>query len=160
MTQSAAQAGAATPLSTKAEAEALLARLSETMDALTHVLEAETTLVRAGKLMDAGRLTIDKAELARRYAADMMAAQTAMPDLKRLAPERVSAMVHRHDRFRAELQINMTVLATAKALAESLVQEIGETIARQDRPLAYGQTGAQSEITRKTARPVAMNKTV
>jgi hypothetical protein len=147
-------------LSTKAEAEVLLQRMLETMDATVHILEAETALVRKGKLLEAGKRQPDKAELARRFTNDMRVVQDNAPALKRLAPEMVERVRGKHERFRAELQINMTVLATAKALAESIVQEIAETVARQDVATGYGAGDAAKTALSGGARPVALSRNV
>jgi hypothetical protein len=147
-------------LSTKAEAETLLQRMLETMDATIHLLEAETALVRKGKLIEAGRMQADKAELARRFTSDMRVVQDNGPTLKRLALEMVERVRAKHERFRAELQINMTVLATAKALAESIVQEIAETVARQDVAAGYGAGGSARSALAGGARPVALSRSV
>jgi hypothetical protein len=160
MTAAAAANPFASKLATKAEAETLLQRMLETMDATIHVLEAETALVRKGKLVEAGRLQPDKAELARRFTNDMRVVQDNGATLKRLAPEMVERVRGKHERFRAELQINMTVLATAKALAESIVQEIAESVARQDVAAGYGASGVTRNALSSGARPVALSRSV
>lgn len=147
-------------IATKAQSDALLLRLGETMDALTHVIEAETELVRLGKLVEAGRLQADKAELARRYVLDVQLIQANAAMLRRLSPELVESLRRRHDGFRPHLQLNMAVLATAKALAEGIVHEIAEAVARQDFPLAYNRKGNVPGTTVATSRPIMVSKSL
>jgi len=146
------------PLASRAEVEAVLGRIGQTMDALNHLVEAETALIRKGKLADAGALQADKLELARRYVADMQTVQANAAAVKALAPERVAALTLAHDGFRAHLALNMTVLATAKALAESIVQEIAGVAARQDIPVAYGAKGSTPPPAPKTTKPIAVDR--
>jgi hypothetical protein len=148
-----------TPLG-RAEAEALLVRLGGTMDALVHVLEAETALTRAGKLAEAARMHADKAELSRRYFQDAAVIEANAAALKQLAPDLVAGVRARHQSFRANLQINMTVLATARTVAESIVAEIADTVARQDRPSAYDAGGGLRQASPKTSRPIALSRSL
>lgn len=157
MTNAAERVAAVT---TKAEADALLVRLTGTMDAIVHVLEAETTLVRAGKLRDAERIQADKAELTRRYMLEMRAVQSNAAALKSLSPEKIARLRESHDAFRANLRVNMTVLETAHALAEGLVREVAQTMEKAERPAAYGAKGAPAAPRPTSARPVALNRSL
>lgn len=147
-------------LTTATEAEALLVRVTGTMEALLHLLEAETTLVRRGKVADAAELQADKADLTHRYMRDMQLIQSNITVLKRLVPDHVARLRAKHEGFRAELQINMTVLATAKAVAESIVHEIADIVGRQDQPVLYGAKGAMKPTTAQTTRPVTVNTAI
>jgi hypothetical protein len=148
------------PVRTVAEAESLAVRLSGTMDALVAVLEAESKLVRAGRIRETGEITAQKAELARRWIRDLQVLQADPETLRRLAPGHVESLRARYDGFRAELQVNMTVLATAKAVAEDLVHEIADIVAKQDRPAAYGASGNAARTTPSASRPVTLSKAI
>src|SRR5689334_22245983 len=106
------------PVGTPAEAEALIQHLCEVMDALLGTVEEETELVRAGKLTEATRLGLAKAELSLMYIADTTRIKASRSYLARTAPGLVEDLRKRHDMFRALLQINLTVLATAHAVSE------------------------------------------
>jgi hypothetical protein len=148
------------PIASKAEAESLLLGLLETMDTLLYVIQAESSLVRLGRTLEAGRMSADKAEFARRYVVAFQRVQVDAKTIRRLAPELVAKVIDRHHAFRAELQLNMTVLATARAVAENVMQEIGEAVARQDSPIAYERKGGLKRTTARTAKPVALSRTV
>ena len=47
----------------------------------------------------------------------------------------------RHDLFRAVLQMNLTVLATAHAVSESIMRGVSAELARKATPQAYGASG-------------------
>jgi hypothetical protein len=145
---------------TRAEAEKLMMSVLGGMEALLNLIGAETQLVRKGRVIEAGRMAADKAELARRYVRDLEAVQARAGELRALAPELAERLAQRHEGFRAELQINMTVLATAKAVAENLMQEIADTVARQDQPTVYGRSGAVTPTTARTARPVTLSRSL
>lgn len=147
-------------VASKAEAESLLLGLLETMDTLLYVIQAESSLVRLGRTLEAGRMSADKAELARRFVVAFQKVQSDAKAIRKLAPELVDRVIERHHAFRAELQLNMTVLATARAVAEAVMQEIGDAVARQDSPIAYERKGALKRTTARTAKPVAISRTV
>jgi hypothetical protein len=52
-----------------------------------------------------------------------------------------SELRQRHDLFRAVLQMNLTVLATAHAVSESIMRGVSAELARKATPQGYGATG-------------------
>src|SRR5258706_3642363 len=110
------------PIESKAEAENLVRHLAAAMDALVATVEQETELVRAGKLKQATTLEAAKAELARIYAVDSAQVKANMPALTKHVPDLLKALRQQHDTFNALLRINLTVLATAHAVSESLIR--------------------------------------
>jgi hypothetical protein len=126
---------------TGAEADLLISHLLDVMDALLDMVEEETRLVRAGKLDQVATLEQSKAELSRLYLADMQRIKANQPNIATLAPARLEDLRKRHDEFRAVLQINLTVLATAHAVSESIMRGVSEELARKAQPQAYGASG-------------------
>jgi hypothetical protein len=110
------------PVASPAEAEALIKHLLDVMDALLSTVEEETELVRAGRLHEATKLERTKAELPRMYIADILRIKASQGYLVRTTPLIVDDLRQRHDEFRALLQINLTVLATAHAVSESIMR--------------------------------------
>ncbi len=111
------------------------------MDALVATVEQETALVRAGKLKDAAALDARKAELAQLYAADTAQVKANIPALKQQVPELLAALRKQHDTFNALLQINLTVLATAHAVAEGLIRGAHSRGRAQERAADLWQLG-------------------
>jgi hypothetical protein len=131
----------APPISTVAEAQMVANHLGDVMDALLGLVEEETRLVRAGKLREATALEPTKTELSRLYVADTMRLRTNQPFLSRTMPEVLDALRRRHDLFHALLQMNLTVLATAHAVSESIMRGVSDEIARKATPQGYGASG-------------------
>jgi hypothetical protein len=137
------------PVASPGEAEALIRHLLDVMDALLGTVEEETELVRAGKLVEASKLEPTKAELSRMYVADTTRIKASQVYLVRTTPGMIDDLRQRHDEFRALLQMNLTVLATAHAVSESILRGVSNELARKATPQAYGATG------RATAPPVS-----
>jgi hypothetical protein len=137
------------PVASPGEAEALIRHLLDVMDALLGTVEEETELVRAGKLVEASKLEPTKAELSRMYVADTTRIKASQAYLVRTTPGMIDDLRQRHDEFRALLQMNLTVLATAHAVSESIMRGVSNELARKATPQAYGATG------RATAPPVS-----
>ena len=147
-------------ITTPAEAENLVRHLLAAMDALVATVEQETALVRAGKLKDAAALDTRKAELAQLYATDTAQVKANIPALKKQVPELLAALRKQHDTFNALLQINLTVLATAHAVAEGLIRGAHSEAARKNAPQTYGSSGRASAPARNAATPVSVSRTL
>src|SRR5947199_85173 len=105
--------GPITAASTPVEARKLAENLMEHMSALLAVIERETELVRAGKLREALEFEANKTDLSRRYVGAVGQLQANQKYLSQSSPELFATLHRNHDTFRAMLQINLTVLATA-----------------------------------------------
>jgi flagellar biosynthesis/type III secretory pathway chaperone len=146
-------------VTTAAEAEQLAAQFVTLIDSLQGVVQQETELVRAGKLAQAVQVAEPKSDLARRYVADC--ARLRASRLERLLPAaRLEALRRRHESFRAILQTNMTVLATAHAVSEGIVRGVSGEMARKSTPQTYGATGRTNTPGRHAAAPIAVSRTL
>jgi len=150
----------APPIRTAAEAENLVRHLLAAMDALVATVEQETRLVRAGKLKEATVLEATKAELGRTYAADTAQVKANLPVLKLQVPALLDTLRKQHETFNALLQINLTVLATAHAVAEGLIRGAHAEAARKSAPQVYGSSGRQTTPRKDAMQPVAINRTL
>jgi hypothetical protein len=148
-----------TPVASAAEAEQLLAHFVAVMDKLVAIVKQETELVRAGHVGKAAELEAAKGELARSYVADTLRLRANQPRLARLiAADRLEALRKRHDAFRALLQINLTVLATAHAVSEGIVRGVSGEMARKSAPQTYGATGRANVPSRNASAPLAVSR--
>jgi len=141
------------PVASIAEAEQLIGHLGDAIDSLVAVLEEETTLIRAGRLSETARLNATKAELARRYAADAAQVRANSAFISHHVQGKLAELRKRHDRFQGELQVNLTVLATAHAVSEGIIRGVASEMARQAAPQTYAASGRTA--TRPAARAVA-----
>ena len=148
----------ASPVASAAEAERLAAHFIEVMDTLVAVVERETELVRAGRLVAAAQLETTKSELTRLYIADTLQLRASHKYLVQVMPGVVADVRRRHETFRALLQINLTVLATAHAVSEGIVRGVCGEMARKSAPQTYGSSGRANAPSRSTAPPLAVSR--
>lgn len=149
------------PVGTSADAQELIKHFSEVTDALLGLIDVETKLVRAGRLREAASLEQQKAGLARLYIKDAMCLRISTPYLSKAMPEVVQILRQRHDNFRALLQINLTVLATAHAVSEGIMRGVSDEIVRKSMPQTYGASGRHNVANPRIAsRPLTMSRTL
>lgn len=145
-------------MSTPAEAQAVAAHLNEVMDGLLKLVEHETGLVRAGKIGEATQLEQTKSKLAQLYVADAMSIRANAPFIKSCSPALLRSLKERHDLFHSLLQINLTVLATAHAVAESVVRGVSTEVTRKNAPQTYGASGKQAAPAARQSLPIAVSR--
>ncbi len=148
----------AAPIGTTAEAELVAGHLMDVMDALLAAVEEETRLVRAGKLREATALEGTKTELSRLYVADTMRLKTSQAYMAQAVPRILDDLRQRHDLFHALLQMNLTVLATAHAVSESIMRGVSDEMARKATPQGYGASGRSAAPTTGGRQPLAVSR--
>lgn len=135
-----------TPLvGSRESAEALCARLTETMDQLVGAIERETELVRNGKLLAASEVQPNKSELAKSYISDIARFKENALALGRLAPASIEVLRERHEEFRNLLKINLAVLATAREVSQDIVRTVAVKTSAGPGTTTYGRGGAMTE---------------
>jgi hypothetical protein len=148
----------ARPVGNQAEAQQVIGHLSDVMDALLELVDEETKLVRVGRLTEVARLADKKATLARLYLADTARLQASQPYLSKTVPGVLQVLRERHNTFRAMLQINLTVLATAHAVAEAIIRGVSDEINRNAAPQVYGASGCRTAPPARSAQPLALSR--
>jgi hypothetical protein len=148
------------PIASPADAERLASQLVEVMDGLIGILQQETALVRGGRLTEASKLASTKADFTRRYVADVGRLRAGGQHLSHLGATRIIALRQRHDAFRAMLQVNLTVLATAHAVSEGIVRGVSGELTRKSVPHTYGASGRTNLPSRSAAVPLAVSRTL
>ena len=152
-------APAAIPVaSTPAEARKLAENLMDAMSALLGVVERETELVRAGKVREAMAFETQKSDLSRRYVGAVTQLKASQQSLTRAAPELLTTLHRHHDVFRAMLQVNLTVLATAHAVSEGIVRGVSGELTRKSAPQTYGASGRANAPDPRAAQPLAVSR--
>jgi hypothetical protein len=149
-----------TAIASVGEAEQVIANLNTIMDRLVETVEEETTHVRAGRLRDAAKLEEAKAELARRYAADSERVRSAKDIIAKSLPAALDMLRKRHEAFKALLQTNLTVLATAHAVSEGIIRGVSDELARKRAPSTYGASGRANAPSAKASQPLALSRTL
>jgi hypothetical protein len=146
--------------STAAEARKLAENLMDVMSALLGVIERETELVRAGLVREAMALEANKSELSRRYVHAVAHLNASQKFLFKTAPELATALHRHHDVFRAMLQINLTVLATAHAVSEGIVRGVNTEIQRRNIPNTYTSAGQRAAPGPRHITPLAVSRSL
>ena len=146
--------------STPAEARKLAEELMEVMSTLLGIIESETELVRAGKIREAMAFEPKKAEVSRRYVGVVTRVKASHQYLAKTAPDLLATLRRHHDTFRAMLQVNLTVLATAHAVSESIVRGVNAEIQRRNIPNTYGATGRRVNPTARQLTPLAVSRSL
>jgi hypothetical protein len=145
---------------TPAEARKLAENLMEVMSALLGVIERETELVRAGKIREAMASEPRKAELSRRYVSAVTQLKASSKFLAQTAPDLLATLHRHHDTFRAMLQINLTVLATAHAVSESIVRGVNSEVQRRNIPNTYTAAGRRVTPGPRHITPIAVSRSL
>jgi hypothetical protein len=152
----AATASAANP----ADARKLAENLMDVMSALLGVIERETELVRAGKLREAMVFEPQKTDLSRRYVNAVGQLKASQQFLSQTAPELLTTLHRHHDVFRAMLQINLTVLATAHAVSESIVRGVNTEMQSRNIPNTYTAAGRRAAPGPRHMTPLAVSRSL
>lgn len=137
----------------------LIDALDAAMEGLLALLQRETVLVKAGKLRAASELAAEKEEKATLYTRLMLVARDEVQALARFEPARVETLRRRHELFRAEVQINLAVLATAREVAEDLLRSVATEVSTGTAVPVYGQRGAPTTPA-LAARGIAVNRSM
>ena len=143
-----------------AAARKLAEDLMDAMSALLGLIERETELVRAGKVREAMTLESQKQELSRRYVGAVSQLKASQAQLAKSAPELLSTLHRHHDAFRAMLQVNLTVLATAHAVSESVLRGVNAEIQKRNVPNTYTAAGRRATPGPRHITPLAVSRSL
>src|SRR6201989_1204720 len=145
---------------TPAEARKLAQNLLDAMNALLAVIERETELVRAGKLREAMTTEPRKAELSKNYVNAVGQLKASQKQLAQAAPELLKTLHRHHEVFRSMLQINLTVLATAHAVSESIVRGVNAEMQRRSMPNTYTAAGKRAAPGPRHITPLSVSRSL
>ncbi|MGY3290530.1 hypothetical protein ACVWWP_003597 [Bradyrhizobium sp. LM3.6] len=143
-----------------AEARKVAGQLMDAMSALLGLIERETELVRAGQVREAMTLESKKQELSRNYVGAVSQLKANQAQLAKSEPELLSTLHRHHDAFRAMLQVNLTVLATAHAVSESVVRGVNAEIQKRNVPNTYTAAGRRAAPGPRHITPLAVSRSL
>ena len=149
-----------TPITTPAEAETAIGHLTALIEQLTGIVERETVLVRAGELRKASALEPAKAQLAGQLYVAGERLKTNGKYFLKAAPARCAALAKMQESFRAVLQKNMVVLATAHSVSEGIMRRLSGDLARKASPQIYGATGRATAPNPRHGQPLAVSRSL
>jgi hypothetical protein len=145
-------------ITSEAEATAALIAIRRLMGELCDIVEEETALVRAGHLTAAAKVAERKSELAGAFMARAVRVQASVRYLSRTTPQLFDELRRQHEEFRAKLQINLTVLATARAVSEGILRGVSNELARRSTVSTYGASGRREDPAGRAVIPIAMSR--
>jgi hypothetical protein len=148
------------PVSTPLEARELAENLMNVMNELLAVIEQETALVRAGHVREAIKLETQKTDTSRRYIAMISLLKASQKYLAQATPDLLSALRKHHDVFRAMLQVNLTVLATAHAVSEGIIRGVNAEVQRRNIPQTYTAAGQRTQPGRANMTPIVISRSL
>jgi len=147
-------------ITTPGDAHKLAEELLDVMSKLLAVIEQETALVRAGKVREAMQLEPQKTALSGRYATAIETLRVAQEHLKQVAPDLLASLKRHHETFRAMLQINLTVLATAHAVSEGIIRGVNAEVQRRNVPNTYTAAGQRAAPGPRHITPLAVSRSL
>ena len=119
-------------------ARALVEAVLEALGALSHLVGEETELVRAGRLPEAMTREPRKTELAGIYMRGVEQVKLNAVALARFVPDQVRRLKDAHLAFQSLIETNQIVLATARAVSESIVRDLAADANKPMRANGYG----------------------
>ena len=147
-------------IASPADARKLADALMKIMDELLKLIEQETALVRAGKVREAMQLDAAKTDLSRRYVSAIAGLRANQRYMAQVTPDLLAALHRHHDTFRAMLQVNLTVLATAHAVSEGIIRGVNGEMQRRAAPSTYTAAGQRSTAGTRHAAPLTLSRTL
>ncbi len=135
----------------------LCSRTDTALTLLVDILSRETMLLRAGKLKQAGLLAADKTVAAEDYTVLARAVQRLAGRLAEAVPDTLDRLKRRHDSLATQMAENLRVLATARAVAEDLLEDVAKSVGAQQAPRTYGTSGA-APPSKATASGLSVNR--
>ncbi len=144
-----------------ADATGLVDTVIDTLSALAHVVGEETALMKDGKYNEALSRETRKSELAGAYMKGLEAVKANAVALARFAPASVQRLKGAHAEFLELIETNHAVLATARAVSESIVRELARDATPQMKPQGYGPgASAITSFQRASSGPIMVSKSL
>jgi hypothetical protein len=145
-------------VTTRDEAERLVAGVLDGLAQLEKILEVETANLRAGRINDALANQERKGELTGAYLRGLEAVKANAVALARFAPASLERLKTAHGSFGRVVEVNQVVLATARAVSESIVKGIAEEMYRASAPQGYGPAGGYGAGRPKSGTPLVLSR--
>jgi hypothetical protein len=146
------------PITTIAEAEQAIENLALLIQKLSGVVEQETALVRAGHVRKATVLNQEKSLLAGELYSSGERLKANAKFIRKVAPARCVALARIQEAFRAILQKNLVVLATAHAVSEGIVRRLSGDLGKKSTPQIYGASGRTAATYARHGQPIAVSR--
>lgn len=138
------------------EAKGLIPAVMAAMESLERLLAEETMLLKSGHVAEGLAHEARKAELAGAYMQGLEAIKANALFLSRVAPDQIAALKAAHGRFSTAVDLNQTVIATARAVSEGLLRTLAAEAGGGTKASGYGPPGKATEPQRATGQPSSL----
>jgi hypothetical protein len=138
----------------------LCLRAGTTLDALVSIMNEETTMLRAGRIREAGTLTAEKTRLAQDYVGLARSIQRQSARLQREAPDAVQRLRNGHERLATQMAENLRVIATARDVTDDILSDVARTVGQASRAETYSASGELPAAASPSARGIAVNRSL
>jgi hypothetical protein len=138
----------------------LLETLRRAIASLQTIIEKETGFIRAGDLTGSTQLAAEKSDASRGYVAAVTRAQKGQRYMARLLPDTLQSLHDQHEKLRAALQVNLTVLATAHAVSEAVVRGVNMEVQKRTMPQTYTAYGQRTAPGPRNVVPISVSRTM
>jgi hypothetical protein len=101
-----------------------------------------------------------KSALTGRYVTAVETLKVAQTHLAQVAPDLLASLKRHHETFRAMLQINLTVLATAHAVSEGILRGVNAEVQRRNMPNTYTAAGQRAAPGPRHVTPLAVSRSL
>ena len=148
-------------VSSAPEARQLVDAVMMTLGSLAVVIGEETQLIREGQIGAALEREPQKTELSGKYMRGLEVVKANAVALARFVPEDVQRLKGAHQEFSEILETNQAVLATARAVSETIVRNLAKDAGRTSQPQGYGRSGYGSVTEaphRQSSGPIMVSK--
>jgi flagellar biosynthesis/type III secretory pathway chaperone len=145
-------------ITTTAEAEQAIESFALLLQKLSGIVEQETALIKAGHVRKATGLTQEKSLLAGELYSSGERIKANAKFIRKVAPARCAALARVQEAFRAILQKNLVVLATAHAVSEGIVRRLSGDLGKKTTPQVYGATGRAAASYARHGQPIAVSR--
>jgi hypothetical protein len=136
----------------------LCQRTGEVLARLVETMNAETTLLRAGRYKEAGALAADKIALAQDYVTLSRAVQRRLPELREAVPGEIDTLRRGHESLATQMAENLRVIATARRVTETLLSDVATGVGALAQTKGYGATGEMQARAVPAGRGIAINR--
>lgn len=140
------------------EAAELCRKTESTLATLVEIMNAETTLLRAGRHRQATALTAEKTLLVQDYVGLARAIQRRLPELQESMPADIEKLRQGHESLATQMAENLRVIATARHVTETLLSDVAVAVGAQNRTKTYGSDGLMTDHSKASARGIAVNR--
>lgn len=148
------------PFKDKNEALETGLQLERTFEALKDVLAQETAFAKKGKLRSAATLQSEKMKLTDSFLKLAERLRVHAGYFRSELPDLTAKLQKLHGAFCEEVHRNLTTLATAKALSETLIQEIIDAAKQSEQTAGYTAKGSAPSFNASGAPPLKLNMTL